>query len=265
MMHLLDAKIIFNKKVSKEYYNLRLLADVVSKESIPGQFMAIKVNNLNFPLLRRPMSIYKINPPFIEILYKIKGDGTKILSKKETGEILSIMGPLGNGFDLKEDFKIAVLIGGGYGLSPLVALNQKLQSIGKKTIIIIGAKTKELIYKKDFNNAKICTDDGSLGLKGMVTDLLKKTCKNLSNNDTVIFACGPKEMLKKVSLIAKKNKIRCQVSMEELMGCGIGVCLSCVCASKSKGNPRTFWCVGKINHKRVCIDGPVFDAAEIIW
>jgi len=266
MINLLNAKIIFNKKVSKEYYNLRLLAEPISVGAQPGQFINIKINpnemssnkpiSFSIPFLRRPMSIYKIDPPFIEVLYKVKGQGTEILSKKEKGEVLNIMGPLGNGFNLNEDFKVGVLVGGGYGISPLVALNQKLQSLKKKVVVIIGAKTKDLLYIKDFKKVKISTEDGSLGAKGVVTDLLNKVCKVLNKKESIIFACGPREMLKRVSLIAQKNKIRCQVSIEELMGCGIGVCLSCVCAVKSKG---------KMDYKRVCVDGPVFNAGEIIW
>ncbi|MEI6845684.1 MAG: dihydroorotate dehydrogenase electron transfer subunit [Candidatus Firestonebacteria bacterium] len=255
MKKTIKAKIVSNKKVSSEYWKMRLLAPALAAAAVPGQFISIKTSRENVPLLRRPMSLHKIKPPFIEILYKVRGTGTGLLSKYKAGELLNILGTLGKGFKTSGNFKTAILVGGGYGISPLLALHDLLKKQNKKIITLIGARSSGLVYKKGFSGVKTATEDGSAGIKGLVTKALEKTCCGLSD-EAVVFACGPDKMLKAVAETAEAHGIACQVSLENLMACGVGVCLSCVCSVK-RGV--------KNEYKRVCVDGPVFDAKEIAW
>ncbi|MFH1074979.1 MAG: dihydroorotate dehydrogenase electron transfer subunit [Candidatus Firestonebacteria bacterium] len=255
MRKIVKAKILSNKKVSREYWKMKVFAPLIADIAVPGQFLNIKIGNENIPLLRRPMSIHKIKPPVLEILYKIRGQGTELLSRYNSKDYLEILGPLGNGFQTEGIYKTAIIAGGGYGISPLLALNDKLRKLDKKIITIIGAKSAAFVYKKGFTGVKVATEDGSAGIKGLITKALDNACCGLEGN-AVIFACGPDKMLKAVAEIAKTHNISCQVSMENLMACGVGVCLSCVCAVKQGL---------KEEYKRVCVDGPVFDSREIVW
>ncbi|OGF45723.1 MAG: hypothetical protein A2231_12500 [Candidatus Firestonebacteria bacterium RIFOXYA2_FULL_40_8] len=255
MKKIVRAKILENVKVSGEYRKLKILAPEIAKTAMPGQFLSLKIGNCLTPLLRRPMSIHKIKPPYLEILYKVRGRGTELLSKYKINDYLEILGPLGTGFQTDGAFKTAILVGGGYGISPLLALQDRLKKLNKNIITVIGARSAKLVYKEGFINIKIATEDGSAGIKGLVTEVLDNTCCSLKV-DAVVFACGPDKMLKAVSLVSQKHNIPCQVSMENLMACGVGVCLSCVCAVK-KGLTNEY--------KRVCVEGPVFDSKEIAW
>ncbi len=185
------------------------------------------------------------------------GGGTKILSQKKSGEFLDIIGPLGNGFDYRQAVKAKaaknILIAGGMGVAPLFFLAEKIKA--SKPLVLIGAKTKKQIlcaqeFKKLDCPLKLATDDGSLGFKGKVTDLLKII---LGQTKPIgLFSCGPQPMLKAVSEIARENKIKAQLSLEEHMACGIGACLGCVVSTKG-------------GYKRVCKDGPVFSSEELSW
>jgi len=199
------------------------------------------------------MSIHKLSPAGLEILYKVRGTGTSLLAQLKKGMEIQVLGPLGKGFDIKAPFTTAILVGGGYGISPLKALHDLLKKKRKKIITLIGAKNSKLIYKKGFTGVKVATEDGSSGTKGLVTRVLDRVCCSGAKHPAVIFACGPDRMLEAVAKIAGKYNIPCQVSLEALMGCGTGVCLSCVCKKKDG------------RQARVCVDGPVFKAGEIEW
>ena len=255
MKKIVQAKILSNVKVAGEYRKMKFFAPELAVKAEPGQFLSLKTGAFNTPLLRRPMSIHKITPPYLEILYKVRGAGTELLSKYRAGEYIEVMGPLGKGFQTGGTFKTAILTGGGYGISPLLALHDRLKKLDKRVITIIGARSAALVYKEGFTNVKIATEDGSAGIKGLVTKVLDSACCKLGS-EAVVFACGPDKMLKAVSGVAEKHNIPCQVSMENLMACGVGVCLSCVCATK-KGL--------KSEYKRVCVEGPVFDSKEMAW
>ena len=249
------AKIISNKRLKDNYWLLEFEASVIAKQASPGQFVNIKVSEFSEPLLRRPISIHRINGAKVMLFYEVLGKGTQLLANRKQGELLDIIGPLGNGFNCHKGTKKdqAILIAGGMGVAPLVFLAQELKII--KPLILIGAKTKKQIlcsqeFKKLGCVVRFSTDDGSLGLKGRVTDLLKiALAQNMTSN---IFACGPKPMLKAISQIACENNITSQLSLEEHMACGIGACLGCVVATKS-------------GYKRVCKDGPIFQGKELIW
>ena len=265
----LKVKIISNKRLKDNYWHLEFESGVIARRASPGQFVNIRVSDGFEPLLRRPISIHRAGSQ-IEILYEVIGRGTQILSQRRPGEYLDVIGPLGNGFffnsrtqELKNSRTI--IVAGGMGVAPLVFLAEKLtkpraQNLKPRTLVLIGAKTKaKVLCAKEFKEfgceVKIATDDGSRGFKGRVTELLKQIL--LKNSKTkklknLIYACGPRLMLKATAEIARENKVSSQLSLEEHMACGIGACSGCVVSTKS-------------GYKRVCKDGPVFSGEELIW
>jgi dihydroorotate dehydrogenase electron transfer subunit len=258
-MFQLKAKLIYNRKVADKYFHGAFFASSIAKEALPGQFVNIKINNGFEPLLRRPLSIHRIDGEIVEVLYEVVGKGTELLSQKKPREYLDVIGPLGNGFNYSASHLVhrsSILVAGGMGVAPLVFLAEKISHLPPQ--VLIGAKTKKHIScEKEFKDlgcsVKIATDDGSKGLRGRVTELLKSILlKTQHSKLPTLYACGPRPMLKEVSRISKEFKISAQISLEEHMACGIGACLGCA--------------VKTINgYKRVCKEGPVFRAEEIIW
>ncbi|MEW6095869.1 MAG: dihydroorotate dehydrogenase electron transfer subunit [bacterium] len=250
-------KILVNDNIAPEYYKMALKSPEIVKTAKPGQFVHIKVSESYDPLLRRPFSIHSIkNSDIVEILYRVVGKGTELLSEKKVGEELDILGPLGNGFKINNERKI-VIIGGGAGIAPLFFLTQKAIASSNNIIVLIGAKTKRLILcEQEFKDlgvaVQIATEDGSYGHKGLVTDLLNQ----FSSASISLFACGPSIMLREVAIFSHKHNLPCQVSLESRMACGVGACLGC--AIKVKGEVKTI-------SKRVCSEGPVFAAKEIVF
>ncbi len=250
-MPLLRAKIKDNKQLAKNYYKLTLESKEISENSKPGQFINALINPGTCPMLRRPFAIHRVdkNKETFEILYEIVGMGTKALALKKVGEKLDLIGPLGTGFKIDAKKKSATLVAGGIGIAPLTYLAEELIKQGKDVCVILGEKTDKLASLKEglvVGGCKllVTTEDGSAGKKGLATEVLI--------TDPIIYACGPKAMLKAVAKKAKSKKISCQVSLEEKMACGLGACLGCAIMTR-KGM------------KMVCKDGPVFNAEEIIW
>lgn len=226
----------------------------------------------------------------IDILYKDVGRGTKNLSRIRAGTLLNAIGPIGNGFNIK-NIKAAIIVAGGIGAAPLVALAEQLRYYDIEIYLYLGASKKDIfkymltrsdtkidegfangtsnflrIIKKEFRkigvknkNINICTDDGSVGKKSLVSKEFESGIKNklFTENAKSIFTCGPSDMLKEVSRIASENNIPCQVLLEERMACGVGACYSCTCNIRNKEGEKI--------KKRVCVDGPVFESREIIW
>jgi len=281
-MKQLKEKILENKRISGRFYKMRIGSSYLAKNIKPGQFIEVKCSDSYEPLLRRPFSVHRISENGIEILYEVAGKGTEILSRRNKGEYLDMIGPLGNGFALNRQ---TILVAGGIGVAPLLALAEKLsaglpvsQLAGLK--VLIGAKDKNGIlceneFKKLGIKAKVSTEDGSKGEKGLVVTLLRSELANRSTGKPAnIYACGPNAMLKEVARIAKESRIPCQVSLEERMACGVGVCLGC----PVKVNQLASWPVSQLKpvnrqtgkpanyvYKMVCKDGPVFNAEEIVW
>ena len=249
----LKTKIISNEKVSQDVRKMAIYAPEISVEIKPGQFIHVKCGDNSRPLLRRPFSVHCYSGDAVEILYKLKGEGTKILAQKKPNEAIDIMGPLGNGFEIKPSG--AILVAGGIGVAPLVALIDEMNKKSKTTVLIGAKNSEEILCSEHFKNKGaeviIATEDGSLGKKGLITASLENLAKQLTQ-ETEIYACGPNAMLKEVSNIAAKNNLNAQVSLEEHMACGIGVCLGCAVKTKS-------------GYKMVCKDGPVFNSHELDW
>ena len=264
----IKVKILSGKEIAPNIYLMKLKAPEIVQNALPGQFIHIKCSKDNYPLLRRPLSIHRIDKEKGEIfiLFQIMGEGTKLLADRTIGDNLDIMGPIGNGFNIYPESKKIVIIGGGIGVAPLLALCEESTAQGREVQVLIGALKKELVLGEEsfkILGAKVdvATDDGSYKYKGLVTDLLERTIKEGWLADQ-IFACGPKPMLKKINEIAFKANIDCQVSLEERMACGIGACLGCVCKIKTKDKKED---KVKYEFKRVCVDGPVFGGSEVVW
>ena len=257
-MKQLKVKITENKKVARDFYRMRIESGYLAKNSKPGQFVKVKCSEGFEPLLRRPLGVHRISNNGIEILYEVVGKGTELLSLKSKGGILDLIGPLGNGFDLLTAKRPAMLIAGGVGAAPLLCLAQEIAKNKIKPYVIIGAKTSsQVLCEKEFKKlgcfVSVSTEDGSKGYKGYVTDIMKHLLTIVKCKISGIYACGPFPMLKAVSYIAASSDVPCQVSMEERMACGVGVCLGCPVKIKKQG------------YKMVCKDGPVFNAEDIAW
>lgn len=252
------AKVIFNKKTGSGLFHMR--AGLEKKTgTAPGQFINILVSEGYEPLLRRPFSVFNASPYSVEIVYKVVGKGTKLLSKKKKGAPLDFTGPLGNSYlDFLDeaDGKKIILVGGGTGAASVYFLAKELKKNKADFSVIQGAACgSELVCPEKFGKlgCLFATEDGSRGKKGMVTDVLKK--KPVKNS--VVFACGPAPMLKAVRKVCAAE-IKVYGSLEAYMGCGMGACLSCVIPVKA-GKGSGF------EYKRVCADGPVFDLEKVIF
>ncbi len=269
------AEVLSNKKLSDQYYVMELRSPELTDEVKPGQFLMLRVRGGYEPFLRRPFSFYGIkfskDQRTFEILYKVVGLGTKLMTDVKEGEKIDVIAPLGNGFSLPSDIRTAVMVAGGIGLAPLLFLAEGVHKIRidkVEAIFLYGGQGKaDMIdidrIKDTSSEIKICTEDGSLGSKMLVTELLEryleeKTIGKHDRRSTGIFSCGPKAMLKAVSSIAKKYDIPCQVSLESFMACGFGACLGCV-VKVLQGES------GDIAYERVCKEGPVFDSERIVW
>jgi dihydroorotate dehydrogenase electron transfer subunit len=244
---------------SPDIFRVRIANDQISHQAIPGQFINIKITENYQPLWRRPFSIHRVNKAqgWFEILFRVVGKGTTILSQKQVMEPVDYLGPLGKGFQFVENEPDPVFIlGGGLGIAPLLFLAEELIKLNIIPQLFYGVKTKsEFCCLPDFENLNLpihlATEDGSLGSTGFVTTLLEQHISK--HRQARIFACGPNPMLKQVIMIASQYNFQCQVSLETLMACGFGVCLGCGIKSKR----------ADCEYLYVCKDGPVFNANEI--
>jgi dihydroorotate dehydrogenase electron transfer subunit len=252
MVQDVECTVIRNVEVANQTYHIILEGELPF--SAPGQFFMVQINNGMEPFLRRPLAILGQKINYQELLYRIRGEGTRILSEKKEGETLKVLGPLGKGFT-RHDAKKIVYIAGGTGVPPVLSLAERIKS----GHFIIGAKNRydlpllERIQAIPNTEIIIMTEDGSLGNKGLATDIISDVLRDGENGeDTIIYACGPEGMLKAVSRLAVKTGILCEISLEVRMSCGFVACTGCVVRTM-KGNMR------------VCREGPVFNALEIIW
>ncbi len=247
------AKVIDQLNLAEGVYSM-VLSTKAAEYAIPGQFISIFSNN-GSKLLPRPISICEIdkNAGTLRVVYRVVGEGTTAFSKLTAGDEIEIMGPLGNGFPLEGDK--AIVVGGGIGVPPMLELAKQLSGT---VTAVMGYRNDDMFLTEEFTDVAseliIATDDGSVGVHGTVVDAMKV---NELNAD-VIYACGPKPMLRGVAEYAKEHGIKCYVSMEERMACGVGACLGCVCQSTEKDDHS------HVNNKRVCKDGPVFLSTEVV-
>ena len=225
----------------------------LASQAKPGQFLHIQCGDVVSMPLRRPISICDVVEDRVCFIYEIKGRGTQSLSR-QTGK-LDILGPVGNGFTIApETYKKPAVIGGGIGVYPMLYLTKQLAGASA----YLGFRNKSLVtLESEFTQAadflSVSTDDGSYGNHGFALDCLKKDFSEKQFD--IIYACGPKGMLKAIQAFAKEMGVPCQISLEERMGCGIGACLTCSCETHKEGSEK---------YQRVCKNGPVFWAEEVV-
>ncbi|MBI5966754.1 MAG: dihydroorotate dehydrogenase electron transfer subunit [Deltaproteobacteria bacterium] len=324
------ARILIHRRIAADYFRLRLLCPEIARFAQPGQFIMLRVNELRDPFLRRPFGFSRIFPPqekrarpedegVLEICYQIVGRGTSLMTQLREGQRLDILGPLGNGFWAKEGQKGAILVGGGIGIAPLISWAEKLHKVGGKkkrltrnseeapeVFVLIGGKSRDKILgireiKKMGLDPQVATEDGSMGLPGLATDLLERELLTKGHDSTSLYACGPMPMLARVAQIADQFDLPCQVLMETRMACGVGACLGCALKVKERAF-REMAQIGvsrpeeekeemiaesqwgkmeKENQKEIfipviaeaptfryalaCKEGPVFEARDILW
>lgn len=257
----LQAKLVKIEQLKDDIFKFSVEAKEIVDIAKPGQFLEIRVTDQVEPFLRRPISIYNMDKEkgLLEFIFQIKGKGTEILAKRQVGDLVDIVGPLGLGtFDYSKYQNLAI-IGGGIGVFPLYELAKLAKKDGKNVNTYLGFRNKDfVVLEKEFeevsNELCLATDDGSYGKNGFAINFLKEDVENGKIDS--IYACGPLPMLRAVKDLAIEKNIPCQVSLEERMGCGIGVCIGCSVkiASSPKDVPE---------YVGVCKAGPVFDATYV--
>lgn len=249
--------ILGRDRLAPDVFRLTLQAPRIAAVAQPGQFVMVRVVDGLDPLLRRPFSIHRsLSDGNISLLFKVIGKGTAMLARRCVGDELDVVGPLGNGFEFSDERPVC-LIGGGMGIAPLLFLAEQLHSSGratKKDHVLLGARNKdELTPLADEFSAlgytvQLATDDGSIGHKGFIPDLLDFILPTVEQ----VYTCGPHLMMKNVVRQCQQAEVSCQVSLETHMACGMGACLGCTVN-------------GKRGLVHVCKQGPVFNADQLEW
>ena len=257
----IKAKLLKKEELKPGIFKFSVQADEIIKTAKPGNFIEIRVNDDIEPFLRRPISIHNMDREngILEFIFQEKGKGTKILSAKMEGELIDIIGPLGFGTFKYTNYERLAVIGGGIGVFPLYELAKCAKTENKSVNTYLGFRNKDLVvlegeFEKVSDNLTLTTDDGSYEQKGFTIDFLKKDIED--GKIDCIYACGPLPMLKAVRELAIEKNIPCQISLEEKMACGLGVCLGC--AVKTATSPKEapeYW--------HVCKAGPVFEAKNV--
>lgn len=249
------APILQKQAIAANIFRFVIFCKPLVEVAVPGQFVHILPSGHT---LRRPISICEmdVEQGTLTIVFEVKGEGTEALASLRPGDTMDVLGPLGHGFTLLPDAKRVILVGGGIGNPPMLSLAKEY---GARAVAICGFRTASIVtLQKEFQASGaetiLCTDDGTVGRHALVTDPLKEQLA--AKKTDMVYACGPRPMLKFVADAAKTYGVPCEVSMEERMGCGIGACLVCACELEREGR-------SVMGH--VCKDGPVFPAEEVVW
>jgi dihydroorotate dehydrogenase electron transfer subunit len=251
-------QIVSNERDTDLYFRLVVRAPKIAPLVQPGQFAHVRILPLKEALLRRPFSIFQVSGDTLSILYKTIGRGTEVLSRMRPGEELSMIGPLGHGFTVPPPAgETPLLVAGGYGMAALYLLAQRSPQRG---IVFVGGRRRvDILCEEEFSalgwEVRVTTEDGSHGEKGLVTQALLTELERRAPGRK-LFACGPTPMLKAVGRLAGEFNLPAELSLDEHMGCGIGVCLTCVMPVKAGDG----W-----EYQRTCTEGPVFDSRQIAW
>jgi dihydroorotate dehydrogenase electron transfer subunit len=264
----IEARVTRNTRLSKDYNVVELAAPEIASATQSGQFVMVKPGRGFDPMLRRPFSVFEIlydtraQVTGFSLLSKRIGVTTAMLYDLVEGDVVSCLGPLGQPFELVDPPTEAWMVAGGVGLAPFATLTMALRAHGTKMTLFYGARSSDdLFYADWFERPELrlipCTEDGSRGEKGRVTVPLERELQAAKGRDVVIYACGPEPMLEAVATLAERYGRRSQVSVERVMGCGMGGCYSCVIPVKDAKGSHHF--------VRSCINGPVFAGGEIAW
>jgi len=247
--------VVSNKKICGRFYHMALDAKAVAAKVQSGQFIHMRIQKGLEPFFRRPFSVFRAKK-YVEILYEVVGPGTALLAERKKGDILDILGPLGNSFSMPgKNIKQVVMVAGGIGVAPFLSLADTLKNKKIKMVLLYGGKTRGHVFDmKAFKDngcmVHVATDDGSVGKKGRVSVLYSKIEADAAT--TRVYTCGPRPMMADVQRFAKKYSLKGEASCEEVMACGLGACLGCIIKTTS-------------GYKRVCYDGPVFDLQEVVF
>lgn len=238
------AQVLANIKLSADTYKLVLNNSAIAKSAMPGQFVSILCEDL---VLRRPFSIANAYDEIFEIIYKIKGKGTKFLANLKKGDFADVIGTFGNGFSIED--KNSLLVGCGVGIAPVMFLANRL-----KKYTLIGCFQTALEFLRFAQNDIIITEDGSAGLKGRLDNHLESIINQVKPEK--ICTCGPNPAMAYISRTAQNYNIPVEAALEREFACGTGVCMGCVIQINQNG---------KTVNKRICKDGPVFNGSEVVW
>ncbi len=279
------SSVVSNKKITENCWRVAVDCPQIASEVKPGQFIHVKTGRGSGPLFRRPFSVFrrvplKGNRLGIEIVYKVVGTGTRVMTGLRRGDTLDLIGPLGHGFQLDRGKSTHVVVAGGTGAACLFLLSEEISRAGLHLKVLLGADTKaSVLLKKEYaalnGEVMVSTDDGTFGFHGFVTQMLDKAFnEGKISRDCVIYSSGPEPMLKALASICRRDHIPAQVSVERHMMCGIGACLACVCkvdpGHLSKERDVSSSHIQSVSDREfgyalVCKDGPVFDIDEVIF
>jgi dihydroorotate dehydrogenase electron transfer subunit len=276
-----SATVTARARIGEQHHRLRLRAPRVARAALPGQFVHVRA--MDHGTLRRPISVHRVpSKTEIELLFKVVGEGTALLTAVRPGETVDVLGPTGTGFHMGAKVKTAVLVGGGVGAAPLVYLADRLERRAARVLFFLGAASRDALplaveetregapflpaarppYLRvpglETRGARsvVVLEQTRTGYRGLVTDVLARALGRLPRDGLALFACGPKPMAAAVAHLAARRKVPCQVSLEQRMGCGIGACVGCAVPVKTKR--------GTV-YRRACIEGPVFAAEDLDW
>lgn len=249
------ATVVANDRIAEGVGLIAIEAPRVSAAIAPGQFVHLRITRGADFILRRPFSVHRAYDHRLELLYQVLGRGTRDLATKERGDELDLIGPLGTGWRLGDGIRHALVVAGGLGAAPMGMLVEQLAERGVAVTVAQGAPTAERLlarelFEQQARRVLVATDDGSAGERGFVTTLVEGVFA--TDRPDVVYTCGPEPMERIVAAQAAVAGVACQVSLERLMACGVGACLSCVVATTE-------------GQKRACVDGPVFDAERVLW
>lgn len=264
--------VLNNVQIAPGYYRMMILAPGYPQQAAAGQFVMLRIQPQAQPLLRRPFGIFTTGTlpaectelperEFVELVYKVVGSGTTMMSTLQSGDPVELLGPLGEGFSVAAPSNNHLLVGGGIGLVPLYMLAQQLCRRGDSVRLLVGGRTRDDVlciteFERLGVETYVSTDDGSLGEQGLVTAVLQRKLQHLS--DASVYACGPMPMLDAVRTICHAEQVPLQVSLEALMACGVGACLGCVVPGREHSDEKP-------DYLCTCRQGPVFDAEALAW
>ncbi|MEX0641801.1 MAG: dihydroorotate dehydrogenase electron transfer subunit [Pirellulales bacterium] len=272
-------RVLENVRLARDTYRVRLACPEIAARIVPGQFVMLRLAGVNDPLLGRPLALYDTvldgagAPVGVDIVYLVVGKLTRCLAGCQPGQELDIWGPLGNGFPARPTEHL-ILVAGGIGQTPFLALGQEYRGMRQygqplrsvppvaRVTLCYGVRNAEFAAGvSDFQAAgfdvRLSSDDGSIGHHGLVTELLRRVLHETAGDDRLVVCCGPEPMMEAVAGICHAAAAPCLVSLETPMACGIGICFSCVTKVRQ---PDDMW-----DYKRTCVEGPIFDAAQIEW
>lgn len=257
-----DARIVERREYAPGIFFLSMHAPAIATTARPGQFVMVRIPGVGTdPLLRRPFSLCGVGKDTLHLLVQVRGKGTALLAASRTGQTVQVTGPHGNGFTAMEHLQEAVLVAGGIGIAPLLFLAHDFERHEAHVALHVFYGTAQAAAASVIDHfpsikarCTIATEDGGRGVKGLVTDALEAywTASRASRDHICVYGCGPRSMLTRLAEQARDRSVMCQVSLEEMMACGVGACMGCVTEDRAG------------DYRRVCVDGPVFDAG-CLW